>query len=280
MFDAGSRYDAQRLQRAEGAVVASFRTRDGMTVLDRLWQSGCLKARFPRPAIPGWADVVLVNSSGGIAGGDTLRANFAAAAGARMTISTQAAERFYRARGGDDPAMIETRIEAAEGTTVEWLPQETIIYDGAAVSRRLQVECGADASFLGLEMLVFGRALMGESVRRLLLHDRFTISRNSIPLVHDAIRIDGDPALLLARDGIAGGMRAVATLVCVAADAEAQLSDLRQALDESAAEAGASAENGLLVARLLAGTGAELRRAVVAALGTLRDRPLPRVWLC
>ena len=278
MFDAGSRYETSLLQRASGGLRASFRVRDDMTVLDALHQSGCLKARFPHPGADGWAELVVVNSSGGVAAGDRLSGRFAVAPGARVTITAPAAERFYRARPGEAPAEIDTRIEVAPCAAVEWLPQESIAYDAAAVSRRLDVEIAAGASFLATEMLVFGRALMGESVRRLRWRDRLAISRDRSPLLHDAMRIDGDAASLLTRRSVSGDSRAVATLVYAAADAEARLPDLRQAL--APAEAGASAENGLLLARILAPSGAALRRAVEKALFALRGRPLPRVWLC
>jgi urease accessory protein len=280
MFDAGSRYETQRLQRARGSLYATFRLRDDATVLDTLHQSGCLKARFPRSHADGWAELITVNSSGGIAAGDRLSARFAVAPGARVTISAPAAERFYRARPGEAPAEVETRVEISPDAAVEWLPQGSIAYDGAAVSRRLDVEIAAGGSFLAAEMLVFGRALMGESVRRLRWRDRLAIGRDGSPLLRDAIRIEGDAGSLLSRRsvaGVAGDMRAVATLVYAAADAEVRLPDLRQALE--AAEAGASAENGLLVARILAPSGAALRRAVESALFSLRGRPLPRVWL-
>lgn len=280
MFDAGCRYETQSLQRARGSLVATFRVRDGVSVIDTLHQSGCLKARFPRPTAQGWTELVTVNSSGGIAAGDRLSTRIAAAPGVRVTVSGQAAERFYRARPSDGPAEIANRIDAAAGAAVEWLPQETIVYDGAAVSRRLEVDLAAGASFLGVEMLVFGRALMGECVRRLWLRDRLAVGRNGRRLLYDAIRIGGDAASLLARAGIAGGMSAVATIVYVAGDAEARLAGVREAFRETDAEAGASAEDGLMVARVLAPSGAALRHAAAAALFVLRGRPLPRVWLC
>src|SRR6516165_3700904 len=132
--------------------------------------------------------------------------------------------------------------------------------------------------FLGAEMLVFGRALMGETVRRLELRDGMRLTRDGRPLLHDVVRIQGDAAALLPRPGVAGGMRAVATLLYVSADAGARLEALRDAFRD--AEAGASLDGDLLVARVLAPSGAELRRSVETALFALRRRPLPRVWLC
>ena len=278
MFDADSPYDAGLLQRAEGTLHVSFRTRSGMTVLDTLHQAGCLKARFPRGTTPEWAEVVTVNSSGGIAAGDRLRSLVSIACGARATISAQAAERFYRARPGDGPAEIENRIVIAPGAAAEWLPQQAIFFDGAAVSRRLEVDLAADSQFLAVEMLVFGRALMGETVQQLRLRDLLRINRDSHPLLHDAIRIKGDAAALLYRRSVLGDMRGVGTLVYVAPDAEARLRMLRDALQD--AEAGASSEDGLLVARIVAPSGAALRHTIEMALLALRGRPLPRVWLC
>lgn len=249
-----------------------------MTVLDTLQQAGCLKARFPRRTDREWAEVITLNTSGGIAGGDRLSSRFTATCNARVTITAQAAERFYRARPDERPAEIENRIEIEPGAAVEWLPQETIFFDHAVVSRRLEVELAAGAEFLSVEMLVFGRALMGETVRQLRLRDRIRIIRDGRPLLCDAIRIEGDAAALLARRCVAGEMRSAATLVYVAADAVGRLQAVRQSLQH--AEAGASAEDGLLVTRILAPSGAALRRSVESALWALRGRPLPRVWLC
>jgi urease accessory protein len=277
MFDAGSPFEPPKLQRAEGTLHVAFRWRDG-TVLDTLHQSGCLKARFPRQIAGGWAEVIMLNTSGGIAAGDRLSAQFVAASDARLTITAQAAERFYRARCEERPAVVDYRIKIEPGAAVEWLPQETIFFDDAAVSRRLEVELAADSEFLGAEMLVFGRALMGETVRLLRLRDRIHVTHNGRTLLFDAIRIEGKAAALLAGRCVAGGMPSVATLVYVAADAVTRLPALREALQD--AEAGASAEEGLLVARVLAPCSAALRRSVESALFALRDRPLPGVWLC
>jgi urease accessory protein len=275
MYDAASLSDAAVLQRAVGELRLAVRMRDGRTVLDGLRQAGCLKARLPRPHDPAWLDVVVLNVSGGIAGGDALDSKFAVGAGARATITTQAAERCYRALPGSEPAILCTDITVANGGAAEWLPQETILFDRCSLQRRLRVELAANARFLGLESLVFGRAAMGEVVQTASLHDRIEIRRGGRLLLHDAIRLEGEVAAILQRPAIAGGARAVATLVYLAADAEAMLDPLR------ALGIGASAWNGLLIARMLARDGAMLRAMVVDALHILRGgRALPRVWSC
>lgn len=264
-------------QRARGDLVVTMRLRDERTVLDDLRQEGCLKARFPRPVA--WTEAVLLNSSGGIAGGDRLYSRLAVGPGARATFAAQAAERFYRALPGDPPAHVRTTLSVGPGASAEWLPQETILFDRCAVDRALDVDLAEDSWFLGVETLVYGRRAMGEEVRTASVHDVIRIRRGNELLLHDAVRLRGDIATQLNRPAIGGGARASATLVHVAEDAEARLDDVRAAF--APFEAGASAWRGMLLARILAPDGACLRAAIVASLHCLRGgRPLPRVWMC
>ena len=272
---------AGTLQRARGELLVSVKRRGADTVLDDLRQAGCLKARFPRSGADGWADVTMLNTSGGIAGGDRLDVAFRVQPGARATITTAAAERFYRALPGEAPARVRNRLDVAAGACAEWLPQETLLFDRCALDRRLDVELADDAWFLGIETLVFGRAAMGEHVGQAWLRDGIRIRRGGRWLWHETVRLDGAVDVALRRPAIAGGARALATLVHVARDAAAALDDVRGALADPAIEAGASAWGGMLVVRILAGTAAALRRMVIGVLAVLRaSRPLPRVWLC
>jgi urease accessory protein len=277
MYDAASLSDVPTLQRAVGELRVELHAREGRTVLDGLRQAGCLKARFPRPERDGWSSVVTLNTSGGIAGGDRLDSVFTVRTGARATIAAQAAERFYRVMPGGPPARVRTRIAVADGAAMEWLPQETILFDRCAFDRRLHVELGSGAWYLGVESLVFGRAAMGESVEYASVHDVIQVRRAGRLLLHDAIRLDGEVAATLQRSAVACGARAVATLVHIAPDAESALEVVR----EASPHCGVSAWDGMLIARILAADGASLRKIVVAALNVLRaGRPLPRVWNC
>jgi urease accessory protein len=281
MFDVAFRSDVSPLQRATGELRVVFRRRGDLTVLDDLRQVGCLKLRFPRVEPDEWTSAVMLNTSGGVAGGDRLDGAFELQPGARATITAQAAERFYRALPGSDPASVRNRLAVAPGASLEWLPQETILFDRCAVDRRLDVDLADNAWFLGVESLVFGRAAMGERVVQAWLRDGMRVRRAGRWLLHDAVRMEGEVDAALQRATIAGGARASATLVHVAPDAAAPLESVRAAFADMAVEAGASAWNGMLVARILASDAAALRRAVVAALAVLRaPRPLPRVWLC
>jgi urease accessory protein len=275
--DVTFRSEPVHLQRALGELAVSLKQRGKCSVLDELRQVGCLKARFPRPDDAVWLHLVTLNTSGGVAGGDVLDAAIAVGAEARATIASQAAERFYRAPPGSAASSVRTRIAVAEGGAAEWLPQETILFDRCAVRRHLRVELAADAWFLGVESLVFGRAAMGEVVERAALRDVIEVRRGGRLLLHDAVRLDGEVAATLRRTAIADGARAVATVVHVAPDAEAALDSVRAA----SPKCNASAWDGMLIVRMLAADSASLRAAVIAVLAVLREgRPLPRVWLC
>ena len=281
MYDAAFPSDFDVHQRAVGELRLSVKLRNGETVLDGLRQSGCLKARFPRPERGAWMNAVTLNTSGGVAGGDVLSSTITIADGTKATIAAQAAERFYRVLPGARAAEIRTHITVGHGASAEWLPQETIFFDNCAVDRKLNIDLAGDAWFLGVESLIFGRAAMGEAVRLACISDTIRIRRDGRLILHDAIRMHGEIEARMRRPATGGGARTAATLMHVAPDAEAKLEDLRAALDGHGVEAGASAWDGMLIARMVALSSADLRRAVVAGLQALREpRPLPRVWLC
>ena len=266
-------------QRARGTLHVSFKRRGGATVLDGLRQEGCLKARFPRAEHGAWAGAITLNSSGGVAGGDTLETVIAAGPGTQATVASQAAERFYRALPGAAPAQVTNALQVAPGASLEWLPQESILFDRCAVRRRLSVDLASDAWFVGVEQLVFGRTAMGEAVHDASFRDLIQLRRDRRLLLHDAIRFDGPVQSLLDRRATGGMARGIATLIHAAPDAETKLESLRKVL--AGHHAGASAWNGMLIARIVAPDGACLHAAVVAGLAVLRaGRPLPRVWLC
>ena len=247
-------------------------------MLDRFRQEGCLKARLPRPEPDGWTALVTINSAGGVAQGDVLQTTIDAGEGTRLTVASQAAERYYRSPGGG-PAAVRTTLSVAANAALEWLPQETILFDGCALDRQLAVTLAPGACFLGVETLVFGRTSMGETVSRAQLRDTIRISCAGSLLWHDAIRFEGSVQAVLDRPAVAAGGRAVATLVMAGPHPARLLETLRSAL--APFEAGASAMEGLLVARIVAPDGACARAAIVAGLAVLRGgRALPRVWSC
>ncbi len=276
MFAAASLSDHQR---AIGSLHVAVKRRGVASVLADLRQDGCLKARFPRPV--DWIEVVTLNSSGGVAGGDRLASTFDVRARARATFASQAAERFYRALPGDPRAHVRTNLTVADGAAAEWLPQEAILFDRAAVDRALTVDLAPDAWFLGVESIVFGRTAMGERVATARLADTIQLRRDGRLILHDAIRLSGEVAAVLEGVATGRGGAAIATILHVAPDAESRLDAFRAAVAEAPAEVGASAWDGMLIARLVARDGAALRATVIAGLAALRGgRALPRVWMC
>lgn len=264
-------------QRATGHLLVDVKTRDGITALADLRQEGCMKARFPRAV--DWMEAVTLNSSGGIAGGDSVSMGIHIQPDAKLTIAAQAAERFYRALPQDPPAKIRTHITVAAKAAAEWLPQDSILFDRCAFNRVLEVDIAETGWFLGLETLIFGRTAMGETTATARLSDTIRIRYAGRLILHDAIRINGELAPILARTAIAAGHAAIATLILVAPEATTKLGALREALTPH--DAGASAWNNLLVARLTAPDSATMRTAITRALAPLRQgRALPRVWNC
>lgn len=267
------------LPRAHGAVRIAFKRSGPDTILDRLYQQGCLRVRLPRVADRAHPEAILLNTAGGVTGGDELRTEVRLQPGAAALVTSQAAERVYRSAGGD--ALIENHLELGAGASLDWLPQETILFDGSRVERRLSVDLAAGASFLGAEALIIGRRWSGETVKRALVSDSWRIRSEGRLVFADTLRLEGDVAALGADTAILGGATATALLVSMSPDGERRLGPLREALAAAPCEAGASAWNGLLVVRLLALDGRRLRAGLLAALGVLRDgAPPPRVWFC
>jgi urease accessory protein len=204
---------------------------------------------------------------------------FTSGVGTRATVVAQAAERFYRNVPGGAPSLVRNVLTLAQGSALEWLPQETILFDRCALDRRLDIDLSDDAWFLGVETVVFGRAAMGETVATAWLRDTISIQRGGRLLWQDTTRMDGAVAEALSRPAVAAGARAMATIIHAAPGAADRLEAVRAASGD--AEAGASTWDGLLIARILAPESATLRQAVIATLACLRaDRPLPRLWNC
>jgi len=267
--------EALRPQRAEGALALRFKRTGATTRIETFFQQGCLKTRLPRPVNAAICEAITMNISGGIAGGDSLFTSITLGTGARAIVSTQAAERLYRALA--EPARITTRITLQEGTALDYLPQETILFDGFGLNRSLDIALAEDASFLGLESLVFGRLAMGEAVQTGHLRDRITLRRGGKLVLQDMTRLDGDINAALQRQAVAAGATAVATIIAAGPGAVEKLTRLREALGD--AHAGASAFEGLILARILAPNAASLRQTILRALAVLQNgRALPKTW--
>ncbi|MFN3613160.1 MAG: urease accessory protein UreD [Rubrimonas sp.] len=260
--------------RAQGHARITARLRNGRSRIGALYEQGSAKIRVPRTQGPALQAVIL-NTAGGITGGDDLRYDVAAEDGAWLTLATQTAERAYRAQPGTTGRLTAT-MRIAPGATLEWLAQETILFDRCAFSRSLSVEMAADARLLLVEPVVLGREAMGERVARGAFRDSQSIRRDGRLIYADMTRIDGPLADVAAHPAALRGARAWATLLYAAPDAEDRLEALRAVLPGT--ECGASAFDGMISARIVSPDGYELRRTLAQAMRLFRNAPLPRVW--
>jgi len=262
------------MQRTEGTARVAFKRTATGTRLARLHQGGAYKVRLPRGAAGAPPEAVLINTAGGLTGGDRMSAEVTAGGGCRALVTTQACEKIYRA--SDGIAEVEAHLTAEEGSRLDWLPQETILFDGARLKRRLLADLAPGATLLAAEAVIFGRAARGEVMRTGAFSDRWRIRRQGRLVFADDLRFDwasGDP---LGRPATLAGAGAMATILLVCDEAEKHLEPLRSVLGGSG---GVSAFNGKLLARVTAEGGAALRRVLIPGLVELLDgAALPRIW--
>jgi len=261
-----------RHQRSHGAARVGLVAGPRGAVLKELGQSGSAKAivlaTVPDP------EIVFLNTSGGLTGGDRLRYALDLGPGCRAVATTQTAERAYRASEGT--ARVEVCHSVGASSHLDWLPQETILFDGSALARRTTIDLAPGAGCLFLESVVLGRAAMGETLRRVSFEDRRTILRAGQPVLIEPLRICS--AALDAGPAVLGGARAFASLALVAQGAEDALAAVRAVLGEAGVQGGASGFDGKLVVRLMAADGWPLRVQIRRILSALRPGPMPRVW--
>lgn len=260
--------------RARGAVRFAVHARDRVTRRGVVHESGSLRVRFPSPEDEGLSGV-LVNTAGGVAGGDRFDVEIAAGEAARLTLTTAAAEKIYRAPG--PAAQLTISLKAAAGAHLSWLPQETILFDRAKVGRRFDIELDEAASLLLCEIVVFGRTAMGERMEQGEFVDRWRLRRGGKLVFAETVRLDGDIGAKLARPAVARGCAAFGIALIVPGD-EALAGRIREASESFAGEVGISAWNGFAMARFCAQDAAALRADMMAVLART-GAVLPRLWL-
>ena len=250
-------------QRSRGEIILRVETAG----LSRMREAGAAKVRFPQ----GGREAILINTGGGLAGGDRFSFDIAAGPSSSLTVTTQAAERVYRTLG--PAASIDVRLKAETDSTLFWLPQETILFDGAALSRSITADLAPGAALLAVEPVILGRGASGETVHHASFRDRWRIRNNGRLVFADDLAFEGAPPV---SGATLAGAGAFASIVLVSDRAEAMLDPLRAVIGDSD---GASAWSGKLVARLVAKDGFELRKALVPALAVLAGgAALPKVW--
>lgn len=267
-----------RLQRSDGAADVAFARYGAATRVSRLYQRAPCRVEFPHAASGEPMLAMLLNTAGGLAGGDRIAMTMTAEAASSGTVTTAAAEKIYRSLGPVCDVGIELHI--GDGAWLEWLPQETILFAGAHLNRTITARIAATGRLLAAEMLVFGRLARGERWTGGALRERWRVERADALAWYDAMRLDSD-----AIDRPAGfaGAEAFATALYAGADAEGYLPLARDVTTAEDYRAGATLVNGILLARFI-GNAVAVRAGLAHYVGVLRHaaaglpaRP-PRAW--
>jgi len=273
-------------QRVDGAARVEFNAVSGTSRLADLYQRAPCRLLFPNVESTEPPQAVLLTTSGGLTGGDRLDVALRVGPNARATLTTQAAEKIYRALPGGGDVDIAVKIDVADGAYAEWLAQETIVFDGARLRREFVADLSAGAALLATESIVFGRSAMNETLRTGFVRDRWRIRRDGRLIFADALHLDGDIAALRASPFAFGDATACGTLIYSAHEAPRMLDDVRAWSSAHRLVAHATTRDSLLIVRFLAAQASDLRAAVISIAGRIRHKAfglaqkLPQVWHC
>ena len=283
MFDATSPSELRSGTLADGRAEIAFAADGGRTRLAHLYHHDPLRFLFPTSPAGDCIQAALVTTSGGLVGGDRLSINIKTLTRAMAMVSPQAAEKVYRSAGAD--CEIDVTLTAESASWLEWLPQETILFDNARLHRVTKINAVHDARVFAGEMLVFGRIGRGERLSRGYVRDAWEVRLDGKLVWADSLLLEDDIAATIAHPAGFDGATATATAVYVAADAAVQLAAARAALGEDAeVRTAATVVNGVLVARFLGRDAKALRTAFGRFWATFRNNVaelpavLPRLW--
>jgi urease accessory protein len=262
--------------RALGRIAVAVAAASGGSRRRRVHEAGALRVRFPNVTGKAALDAVIVNTAGGMTGGDRFDVDVAVGAGARLTVTTAAAEKIYRSLGPDTE--IAVKLDVGAGAALAWLPQQTILFDRVRLRRSIDVALAPDADLVLAESTVFGRSAMGETVAQGHFFDRWRVRRGGALVFAESLRLDGAIAQRLAERAVAGGSVAIASVLKLPGD-EMAVAAVRALEKDFTGEVGVSAWNGLAMVRLVAPDGAALHHDLIRVLTALGDVPPPRLWL-
>jgi urease accessory protein len=239
---------------------------------------------FPRVGGALTEEAVLINTAGGVAGGDRLEYSITALPDANFVVTSQAAEKVYRAL--NEPARIGTKLRVREAAKLAWLPQETIVFNSGRIHRQLEIDFCTGAELMALEWLVLGRTAHGEEVVRGDIRDRWLVRRDGRLVWADSFRVAEETFPHLRRTALLSNYRAIGTLLYFGPHLEHRLEMLRELAPSLHCHYGATIVRGLIVVRLAAEALSDLKMALTCMLqhfgceadpGPFR---VPKMWLC
>jgi urease accessory protein len=276
------RKEPAAMARSEGRVELRYRRRGNSSALAHLYQSGCGRARFPVVEHADYPEAVLINTAGGLTGGDHMSYHVTLEAGAGLTVSGQAAEKIYRSVGST--AEIEADIHVATGAVLEWLPQETILFEKSRLRRMNSVHLEAGSRLIALEATLFGRTAHGETLHSASVRDGWKIWRDGKLLWFDNLVLEGDIDAQSQRRAVLDGAKGIATILIADDEVEGYVDMARQLALKCGVRAAVTCRDDLLIMRVLAGSGYELRKSLAQILTGMRAEltghpvALPKVW--
>jgi urease accessory protein len=260
-------------QRARGVGDLGVVHQDGKTSIKLLYQEGCAKIRVPKSHSSA-LEAVMINTSGGMTGGDTLNWTFTAAQNTNLSVTTQACERVYKSSHGVANMNVNLNVQA--DASLHWLPQETILFDQCGLKREINVNIESGCELLMAEPLVFGRQAMGENQINGSLHDRWRIHCDGQLIHAEDFKLEGNMTERLENPFVTNGHIACATVLFIAPRAEGVLQEAKSLLQDVGA---VSFWNGKLLARIIAPSSYELRQAMYPLIQLLRDgKTMPKIW--
>ena len=262
--------ESPELQRARGSL--SFHCSGDK--IKKLYQSGSAKLMLPK-TYGEMKEVVLLNTSGGITGGDQFDVTMEAEDCA-ILATTQTAERLYRSN--TKPAKINIMLKATKGATFHWLPQETIVFDGAEVDRTIRLDMTLDSTCLLAETIILGRQAMGEEIKDCHFTDQWRLYRDGKLFHAEALRITGDVKEQIAATAGGNNARLLSTIIYAGKDAEEKKGVIRPWLEKASSCTAASCWDDRLVIRILSPHAQSGRSDINHLLQVIRNQPLPRVW--
>jgi urease accessory protein len=272
------------LQRAEGVGRIVVSSSDNHTRLVDIFERSPIRIIFP--VVDGGAlrEAVLVNTAGGVAGGDRLEFSVTALASASIAVSSQAAEKVYRAL--DQPARIATRLTACKGAKLAWLPQETIVFNWARLRRETEIELFSGAELLALEWLVLGRAAHGEEMAGGHINDTWRVRKDGRLIWADGFRATNEIFPHLHRKALLANCKAVGTLIYFGPCLDQRLEFFRDISPSLECECAATSVSGLVVVRFAAKASSDLRLALRNVLQQFSRKlgpgpfRVPKLWSC
>lgn len=266
--------DAPNMQRHFGKGSMSIYRCNNRICLDRLYQSGNAKIRIPKRHQSQDFEAVMINTSGGMTGGDHMVWCFEAKDGANVTVTTQACDKIYKSTGASAQTDIELKV--GDGTHLNWLPQETILYNRSNLKRNINVNLCTNSTLLMVEALVWGRQAMGETIHKANLADHWRIYRDGKLAHAECFNLNTHSGRMLENPAILGNYQAMATLVLMGQSCEHYLPDLKVMLG---ANGGVSFWEDKLVVRVATEDSYTLRKVLIRLVGMLsKGSSIPKYW--